>query len=168
MLGQDRAAAEELNLGLRMNPRNFLARQALAQVYWRESLPSKAVDELARVVKDYPDLPAGHADLAIILAKLQKYGEALPHFKQALGMHYQDPVFYNYLGITYAQLGQPENALQAYEKAVSLNPGYAVAYLNLALQYRQANEPDKARRYYQRTCELSEELCQKFAAQFAK
>ena len=29
MLGQDRAAAEELNLGLRMNPRNFLARQAL-------------------------------------------------------------------------------------------------------------------------------------------
>ena len=70
MLGQDQPAAASLELALRLNPRNFLARLALAKVYWRQNLPAKAEPELAQVVKEHPKLPEGQADYAVILAKL--------------------------------------------------------------------------------------------------
>jgi arylsulfatase A-like enzyme/Flp pilus assembly protein TadD len=167
LLGQDSLAATSFELALDLNPRSFLARLALAKVYWRQNLPAKAEPELARVVKEHPELPEGHADYAIILAELRKYREAMPEFERALAMEYRDPVFYNYLGITYAELGEREKAMQAYEQAVALNARYAAAYLNLALQYRKQNQPEKARQYYQKTCEFSQELCRQYAGQFS-
>ncbi len=167
LLGQDNLAAASLELALHLNPRNFLASLALAKVYWRQNLPEKAEPELALVVREHPELAEAHADYAIILAKLGKYREALPHFERAMAMEYRDAMLYNYLGITYAQLGEPEKAMRAYEQAVAMNPRYAPAYLNLALQYRKQNQPEKARQYYQKTCEFSKELCRQYATQFA-
>ena len=166
MLGQDKPAAESLELALRMNPRNFLARLALAKVYWRQNLPAKAEPELARVVREHPELAEGHADYAIILAKQARYREAMPHFERALAAEYRDPVLYNYLGISYGELGEQEKARAAYKQAVALNPSYAAAYLNLALLARKQNQPDEARQHFQKACEFSATLCHQYAAQF--
>ena len=166
MLGQDQPAAESLELALRMNPRNFLARLALAKVYWRQNLPAKAEPELAQVVKEHPDVIEGHADYAIILAKMGKYREAMPHFQHALDAEYRDPVLYNYLGISYGEMGEPGKARDAYQQAVALNPGYAAAYLNLALLSRKQNQLEDARQYFQKTCQLSPTLCHQYAEQF--
>jgi arylsulfatase A-like enzyme/Flp pilus assembly protein TadD len=166
LLGQDKAAAESWELALHLNPRNFLARLALAKVYWRQNLPAKAEPELAQVVKEHPELPEGHADYAVVLAGLGKYREALPHFQQALAMEYRDPGFYNYLGISYGEMGEPDKARAAYQQAVALDPGYAAAYLNLAWLSRKQNQPDAARQYFQKTCQLSATLCHQYAAQF--
>jgi arylsulfatase A-like enzyme/Flp pilus assembly protein TadD len=168
MLREDQPAAESLELALHMNPRNFLARLALAKVYWRQNVLAKAEPELAQVVKEHPELAEGHADYAIVLAKLGKYREALPHFQRALAAEYRDPVFYNYLGVSYGELGEQRQARKAYQQAVALNPGYAAAYLNLALLSRQQNQAEDARQYYQKTCQLSATLCQQYAAQFPK
>jgi arylsulfatase A-like enzyme/Flp pilus assembly protein TadD len=166
MLRQDKPAAEALELALHMNPRNFLARLALAKVYWRQNLPAKAEPELARVVRDNPEFPEGHADYAIILAELRKYREAMPEFERALALEYRDPVLYNYLGISYGEMGEQEKARAAYQQAVELNPAYAAAYLNLALLSRKQNQPEEARQYFQKTCQLSATLCQQYGAQF--
>ncbi|MDR3677759.1 MAG: sulfatase-like hydrolase/transferase [Acidobacteriota bacterium] len=166
MLGQDKPAAESLELALRMNPRNFLARLALAKVYWRQNLPAKAEPELARVVREHPELAEGHADYAIILAKQARYREAMPHFERALAAEYRDPVLYNYLGISYGELGEREKARAAYKQALALNPSYAAAYLNLALLARKQNQPDEARQQFQKACEFSATLCHQYAAQF--
>jgi len=166
MLGDDRRAATAFQLALHSNPHNFLAREALAKVFWREDLPAKAEPELAQVVKEHPELIEARADYAVILAKLQRYREALPHFQRALAMEYRQPIFFNYLGITYAQLGEPPKAIDAYQQAVAMDPRYAVAYLNLALQYQQQGQPVKARTYYQKTCALSAELCRQYAGKF--
>jgi arylsulfatase A-like enzyme/Flp pilus assembly protein TadD len=166
ILGQDKPAAESLELALHMNPRNFLARLALAKVYWRENLPAKAEPELEQVLKEHPELPEGHADYAITLAKLGKYREAMPHFERALSAGYRDPVLYNYLGISCGEMGEPDKAREAYQQAVALNPGYAAAYLNLALLARKQNQPEEARQYFQKTCQLSAPLCHQYAAQF--
>jgi tetratricopeptide (TPR) repeat protein len=166
LLGQDKPAAESLELALHMNPRNFLARLALAKVYWRQNLPAKAEPELAQVVKEHPELPEGHADYAIILAKLGKYREAMPHFQQALAAGYRDPILYNYLGIAYGETGEQDKARAAYQQAVALNPAYAAAYLNLALLARKRNQPEEALQYFQKTCQFSATLCHQYAAQF--
>jgi len=168
LLGQDDPAATSFQLALHFNPRNFLARVALAKVYWHENLPARAEPELAMVLKEHPEVIEPRADYAVILTKLGRYHDALPHFQRALAANYRDPVFYDYLGITYAQLGEPEKALHAYEQALAMDPRYVAAYLNIALQYLKLNQPEKAHLYYQRTCEISQELCRKYAAQFAK
>jgi arylsulfatase A-like enzyme/Flp pilus assembly protein TadD len=166
LLGQDKPAAESLELALHMNPRDFLARLALAKVYWRQNLPAKAEPELAQVVKEHPDVPEGHADYAIVLVTLRKYREAMPHFERALAAGYRDPALYNYLGISYGEMGEQEKAREAYKQAVALDPNYAAAYLNLALLSRKQNQPEEARQYFQKTCQLSTTLCRQYAEQF--
>ena len=166
MLGQDKPATESLELALHMNPKNFLARLALAKVYWRQNLPAKAEPELAQVVKEHPELAEGHADYAIILAKLARYREAMPQFERALALGSRGPALYNYQGISCEQTGEPNKAREAYKQAVALNPGYAAAYLNLALLSRKQNQPEEAREYFRKTCQLSATLCQQYAGQF--
>lgn len=166
MLGQDKPAAESLELALHINPRNFLARLALAKVYWQQNLPAKAEQELAEVVQEHPELTEGHADYAVILTKEAKYGEAMPHFEQALANGYRDPLVFNYEGISLEHTGKPSEALEAYKQAVTLNPGYAAAYLNLALLSQKQNRPGEARQYFQKTCERSVALCGQYASHF--
>jgi tetratricopeptide (TPR) repeat protein len=167
LLGQDEQAATALQLALRLNGRNFLARLALAKVYWRQNLFEKAESELKVVVKSHPDFGEAHADHGIILAILGKYSEALPEIQQGIELGSREAIAYNYLGVSLAELGQTLEAMHAYEKAVELDPRYPAAYLNLALQYRKQGRLAKAQEYYKKVCELSDDLCRQFASYFS-
>jgi tetratricopeptide (TPR) repeat protein len=166
VLGDDQRARTAFELALRLNPRNFLARDALAKVYWRANLLDKAEAELEQVVREHPEFPEGHADYGIILAKLRRYRAAASEIEGAIRSGYRDPIAYNYLGIAHAELGNREQALRDYEQAVALDPRYAAAYLNLALQYRNQGQRAKAQTAYTKVCELSDELCRQYAGQF--
>lgn len=168
LLGQDAQAAAALQLALHLNPQNFLARLGLAKVYGHENLPARAESELSVVLQSHPEMVEARADDAVVLAELGRYRDAMPQFERARARNYREPVFFDYLGITYEQLGQPEKARQAYEQAVMMNPRFAAAYLNLALQYLKQNQPEQARPYYQKVCELSQELCRRYAGQFTR
>ena len=167
LLGQAEQAATAFELALHLNGRNFLARAALAKVYWRQNLLEKAESELREVVKTHPEFGEGHADLGIILAQVRRYPEALPEIQRGIELGSREAMAYNYLGVSQAELGHLPEAMRAYEKAVEIDPRYATAYLNLALQYRKQGHPDKAGAYYQKVCQLSSDLCRQFAPQFA-
>ncbi len=166
LLGQDEQAATALQLALRLNGRNFLARLALAKVYWRENLPQKAEPELQAVVRAHPEFAEGQADYGITLALLGKYREALTALERGIHLGFRDAIVYNYLGITRAELGDHTQAVEDYQQAVALNPRYTAAYINLALQYRKNGQPEKALSYYRKACQFSDELCRQYAPQF--
>ncbi len=167
-LGDSPRAALALELALKLNPRNFLARLALAKVYWREDQLEKAAPELARVVQEHPDFPEAHADYGIVLAKQGKYREARAEIRRGTDSGFRDSIAYDYLGIAYAHLGEPGRAIEAYRQAIALDPRYAAAYLNLALEYRKQGQLAKAQNYFRKTCQLSEALCRQYAPQFTK
>lgn len=167
LLGQDAQAAQALDLALHFNPRNFLARLALAKVHWRQNRLENARGELAQVVEAHPDFAEGHADYGTVLAKLGKYRESLPEIRRGIELGYREAIAYNYLRLDYAQLGDHAQAMRAYEQALDRDPRYAAASLNLALEFRRQGQPEKAQSYYRKTCELSEELCRKYAGQFS-
>ncbi len=168
LLNDDAHAANALGLALQLNPRNFLARAALAKVCWRQNKLRESEAELAKVVSAHPEFAEGHADYGIILAKLAQYPQAVREIQSAIAAGYQEATAFNYLGIALAETGEPDQAMQAYERAVSLNPRYAAAYLNLALQYHKRNRPSEARRYFETVCRLSNELCQEYRSQFSQ
>ncbi len=165
-LMRDEEATGALALALRFNPNNFLARVALAEVYWRRDLLNQAESEIVRVVTSHPGFAEAHAVYGIILAKERKYREAIGEIERSLRSGYFDAVAYNYLGVAYSETGDRERAIRAYKQALALNPHYAAACLNLALQYRKQGALTKAQNYYRKTCELSSELCKKYAGQF--
>jgi tetratricopeptide (TPR) repeat protein len=167
LTGQDQLAATALELALRLNPRNFLARLALAKVYWQQNLPEKARPELEQVITTHPDLAEAHTNYGIILAKLRDYRRALEEIQRGIELGDSDPIAYNYLGVSHAQLGDTTGAIQDYQKAVELNPRYAVAHLNLAFQYLKHGDSAKAQESYRKACAISDELCRQYAHQFS-
>ncbi len=167
-LNDDERAATALELAVRLNARNFLARTALAKVYWRQNKLVQAESELTKVVSAHPEFAEGRADYGIILAKLRKYAQAVKEIEQALSSGYQEATAFNYLGVAYAESGQPDKALEAYRRAVALNPRYAAAHLNLALQYQKSHQPAEAKRHFQKVCQISAELCQQYRSQFSE
>lgn len=167
LLGQNDAARSSFELALRLNPRNFLARLALAKVYWRQNLLDRAQSEAAQVVQSHPQFAEGHADYGVILAELKNYKEALAEIQRGIALGYHDAIAYNYLGIALANTGEPTEAVQAYEAAVKINPEYAAAYLNLAFQHLKQGQAQKAHDDYRKVCTLSDKLCRQYASAFS-
>jgi len=167
LAGQDQLAATALELALQLNPKNFLARLALAKVFWQQNLPEKARPQLEEVITTHPELAEAHTDYGITLAKLRDYHRALEEIQRGIELGSSDPVAYNYLGVSHAQLGDTAGAIQDYRKAVELNPRYAVAHLNLAFQYLKQGDSAKALESYRKACAISAELCRQYATQFS-
>ena len=166
-LGENAEAATAFELGLRMAPQNALARVALARAYTGEGSLERAEAELARVVKDHPDFGQGHAEYGEILARRKEYEKAKRELERGLELGYKDAEGLNYLGISRGELGQHQSAVEAYEEAIQLDPRLAAAYLNMAIEYRRVGEAAEARRYYNQACALSDELCRRYASEFA-
>ena len=164
--GQDTEAATALQLALHLNPRNSLARLGVAKVYVRLAALDKAEAELARVVSEQPGYAEAHADYGVVLARRMKYAEAEKELELGLKLGYRDAATLNFLGIARAQLGKPKAALDAYQEAIQIDPRYAPAYLNLALEYRRLGQPTEALRCYRKVCELSDQFCRQYQAQF--
>jgi tetratricopeptide (TPR) repeat protein len=165
-LGEDKEASEALQVALRLNPRNYLARRMLARVYWHQNQPKQAELELAQVVREQPNFGEARSEHGIALVKLRKYQQALAELRAAPNLGYRDAIVFYYLGIAYSETGDEARAIEAYEKAVELDPHYGAAYLNLAFQYRKRHEISKARQYYREACRWSPELCHEYSSEF--
>jgi arylsulfatase A-like enzyme/Tfp pilus assembly protein PilF len=166
VLAHNKEATDALQLALRLNARNYLARRMLARVYWRENQPTAAESELAQVVREEPNFGEARAEHGIALVKLRQYRRAIPELRAAPDLGYRDAIVYYYSGIAYGEAGDDAQAIEAYEKAIELDPQYAAAYINLALQYRKRHEMLKAHQNYRKGCQFSEELCRKYSSQF--
>lgn len=165
-LDQNKEAADALQVGLRLNPHNYLARRMLARVYWRLNQPAEAESELAQVVREEPNFGEARAEHGIALIKLKEYRRAIPELRAASDLGYRDAIVYYYSGIAFGETGDDARAIEAYQEAVELDPRYAAAFMNLALQYRKSHDMSKARENYRKGCQLSAELCREYAPQF--
>lgn len=165
-LGQYPDAVAALELTLHLNPHNFLARLVLANVYVRQNSLEKAETELSRLVAEQPGFAEGHAAYGALLVRHENYAQAEREIERGLELGHRDAVTFNSLGIAQAELGRPKEAIKAYQEAVKLAPGYAAAYLNLAIECRRLGDAAEALQYYRKVCELSDQLCRQYRAQF--
>lgn len=133
---------------LQKDPNNIEAIYHLGDLYYRDGLYEKAVENFRRVVSAEPNRGYVFLKLGTSLSRLQRYEEALDAFTQAVA-NLKDPTFaYNNMGIVYGKLGRYEEEIAALQKAIKHRPRYAAARYNLGVTFIKVGNLDGARQQY--------------------
>jgi len=97
-----------------------------------------------------------HQNLGAALADMNRFQEALPHYRQALEIDSLHSKVELHCSLAYIlnQLGQPEEALAHYRKAVELRPRDAKVHYRLATTLIRLGRADEALTHYQRVVDV--------------
>jgi tetratricopeptide (TPR) repeat protein len=118
------AADTRLNEAIALDARFDQAILLLADVKIRKGIPAAAVDLLAPLVKERPQIAQAHYLLASAYLAQQKRNDALAVYRQMTELFSKDPQPPFLVGsILWAQ-GQQAEARKAFERSIEINPDY--------------------------------------------
>ena len=118
------AADTRLNEAIALDARFDQAILLLADVKIRKGIPAAAVDLLAPLVKERPQIAQAHYLLASAYLALQKRNDALAVYRQMTELFPKDPQPPFLVGsILWAQ-GQQAEARKAFERSIEISPDY--------------------------------------------
>jgi len=91
----------------------------------------------------------------ILEFQLKNYDKALAHFDQAITLHSNNAVYYEWKGFCYGKLAQFENVLSSFQQAVKLNPTQSTFYHNIGVAYFNLGRYEEALSAYQQSIKLT-------------
>ena len=121
------AAESSLNEAIKLDPRFDQAILLLAELKIRKGNPAAAVDLLAPVTKERPQIAQAHYLLASAYLALQKRDQALAVYRQMTELFPKDPQPPFLTGRILLGQGQQQEARKAFEKSVEISPDYLPA-----------------------------------------
>ncbi len=158
-------AAEHLNEAVRLYPENTLAWTGLGDISYLDGDYAEAVRRYDRTLAIVPQSAATLQRKAQTLADWGKveftrgrYGEALEHLRQSVGVVDGNPDSWVAMGAALGKLGRPQEAIRAFHKAMALDPGFAPAYLNLGVAYIHGGEEARGRQFLEKAYRLNPSL----------
>jgi thioredoxin-like negative regulator of GroEL len=129
----DLDAAESAALdALRADPGAALAHLALGRIALDRGAPERARESLERALAAAPDLDAARAQLAAIAVRAGRHGEAIGHYRAALGRNERSPELAHALGAALIENGDFDEAASVLARALALAPGLAAARESLS------------------------------------
>ena len=144
-------ASGQLEALLPRVPNSFEVHELLGLVYARQSMNSKAEEQLQIAVKLKPDSAAARTNLATSLVHVGKLQPAIEQFQKAIALEPQDFDANHNLAELYLQAGRISDALPLLEKAQQIQPSsYGNSY-DLSQAYFVTGHLDKAREEIQLT-----------------
>lgn len=138
----------------------------LGFIYSQRNVPEKAVELFRQALSINPGYTEARLNLAITLADIGAYGEALQEYGVAkdreqakdpsLPTHVQARLANAHaeLAKTYQELSLYPQSIEEYEKAIALAPNFPDLHCNLARCYMEAGDPDRAQVALARALEL--------------
>jgi tetratricopeptide (TPR) repeat protein len=94
-------------------------------------------------------------NLAEVLLKKGRIGEAITHYKQSLQINPGDKDAQNDLGVALFQSGNVDEAIVHYQQALKINPDFASAHYNLGNALLQNGNVDRAIVHYQQALKIN-------------
>lgn len=104
----------------------------LAHAYEFRGSIDHAMREYEIALRIRPTQPDVHRNLAALLARRQRYDEAIEHYLAEIEQNPRRVESRYYLGVTYERVGELQKAQSQYQEAVRVAPNYAPAHLALA------------------------------------
>ena len=134
---------------LKENPNDIKAIYHLGDLYFRDGVYEKAIENFRKVVAAEPSRGYVFYQIGTALNRLQRYDEALDAFSQAVAKLKDPTVAYNNMGIAYGKLGRYQEEIDALRKAIKQRPRYAAARFNLGVTLIKVGDLEGAREQYQ-------------------
>ena len=134
------------------DPRSTIALHNLAAEYLQKRKEDKA-EELFKKTLSLSDSieihVQGRINLAYIRERQGKLPEAENLLKEALKIHRDNYVIYQFLGRVYLKMGRDKEAEETWNKGLALNPLANEIQVNLGELYLQKNDLRRAKEYFQ-------------------
>jgi tetratricopeptide (TPR) repeat protein len=141
---------------LAQRPEDWIIRKNLAHLLTMVGETNQAADQWARVVEQVPHAADPHQQLALILAKLGKWDEALAEGELALEadseMARADTQIA--LGSIWSERGRPQEALAHYREALRIDPEDSRAHFNIGVLMEKQRQPVQAVAAYGQALEV--------------
>ena len=130
---------------IELDPNHPLGWSALAQahVHWTRNWPGAEAGYRRALALD-PDTPSAAANLALLLAALNRPSEALEQSRTALQLDSESPFLQASAGIVQALTGSGGDALPYFDTALRLQPAYAPAAIWQASTLARLGRHDEA------------------------
>lgn len=93
----------------------------------------KAIELLAKVIAQSPEVTAPHIDIAVAYMRTGKTGPAEEHLKTALGLFPGHPVASNEYGLLLRRAGRFKEAREVYLQTIARFPEYLPVHKNLGI-----------------------------------
>ncbi len=95
-----------------------------------------------------------HSNLAIALAQLKQFDEAIALFQKYLDQHHHEPGAYNNLGLACLDAGRVSEAERNFRQAIRCGPSIPDSYNNLAVSLLRQQKWDEAAFWLQRCIQI--------------
>ncbi|MBB5349240.1 tetratricopeptide repeat protein [Desulfoprunum benzoelyticum] len=105
---------------------------------------AEAEAEYARLLQYFPDSPALHYNIGLLLYAQEKFEASLHHYLQAMDASGDDPDLLYNLGLCLQKCGRTGKAALVYEELLRLAPDDVDGLYNLAGCYRELRQYDQA------------------------
>jgi Tfp pilus assembly protein PilF len=129
-------ARKVLHEALEKNPNDEIALSSLGIVAWQgeHSYPSALnyFEQALRLPSSDITSASIHNNVGSVYCEMQRCGDGLSHFRQAIQLDPVDPEYYTNLGTALRLTGHPAEAREQFAGALKINPGYEPAKASLA------------------------------------
>ena len=126
----------------------------MGEIYAYQRKDDLALDAIRSAIANDPLQPLCYKGLAFRLARMRKYGDAIPIWQQLMNLSPNDPDGPSNLGAVFIALKRYSEAVVALEAAIKLAPDRAPIRAQMASAYLLAGNQDKAVEAYKKAVEL--------------
>ena len=135
-----RAALDDFNQALRLDPQNASAHFNRGLAYGRLEQYQAALDDYTEAIRINPEYASAYSNRGFIYAKLQNYQAALDDCTRAIQLDPGEAEAYSNRGLAYRELKNYRAALDYYDEAIRLNPTDPSVYLNRGDTYYELKD----------------------------
>ncbi len=140
---------------------NAISANIKAAIYWENlGLSYFQLKDWQHAIEAYQrslDLEANkdrHNLLGVAYFNLGEPDKAIGHYKQAIALNDNDPVYYSNIGLAYERTGQKAEAEKAYLKALELAPENSTYHNTIGILYYSNGDYEKAINHYQQAIQF--------------
>jgi tetratricopeptide (TPR) repeat protein len=115
--GRFDGARDELELALKMQPRDAAAQDLLAKLYFRLGVYPRAIELYQDIVRQFPERVAPRINLALAYLKTGQMRDVVMHLLPVIEREPGHTRAWGYLGLAWSRLGEYAKAREAFARA---------------------------------------------------
>lgn len=154
-MGKVDEAIDEFKLGINLDPRNPILRNALGEAFFRKGWLDSAINQYSSAIRLNPDAGRVHYNLGIAFFEKGLTEKAIDEYQIALRLNPIDSRARHNLAFAFIKAGEIDRAIHEYQVGLTFTPYNAEFHYNLAALFLRKGLIDRAVEQYTITIDIN-------------